>query len=59
MSKKQKQPETRIMINDISQRGVTMWFRCGGIFDQYFAESVLKFLKSLNIWQRYGGNWLP
>jgi len=56
MSKKQKQPETRIMINDISQRGVTMWFRCGGIFDQYFAESVLKFLKSLNIWQRYGGN---
>jgi len=24
------------MINDTSQRGITMWFSCGGTFDQYF-----------------------
>jgi len=39
--KKQKQPETCIMINDTSQRSVATWFRCGGTFDQYFITTLL------------------
>ena len=39
--KKQKQPETCILIIDTSQRSVATWFRCCGTFDRYFTTYLL------------------
>jgi len=41
MSEKQKQSESYLMINDISQHSVASWFRCGGAFDQYCETNLL------------------
>ena len=47
--KKQKQPETHIMINEKSDTSQLYKFT---------VEYVLKeYLKPLNIWQSYGGGW--
>jgi len=40
VSKKQKQPEACIMINDTLQRNVAAWFRRGGTFD-YITTNLL------------------
>jgi len=45
---------------NVSQGSVAMQFRCGGIFNNHFianfpqSVSVKEFLKSVNIWRRYG-----
>jgi len=41
ISEKQKEPETCIMINDMSQRSVAMWFRCGEMFDRNLITNLL------------------
>jgi len=54
-----KQKSSEALIN-VSQGSVATLFRCGGIINNYFIANfpqsvpVKEFLKSVNIWRRYG-----
>jgi len=51
--RKHQQPETCIVVNDVSQRSVATWFRCSGTLGHYFITNLLT---SLYLFWKYFKN---